>query len=253
MRFRCSVPVRPKGTSHRILATPVEPPQTTTMWDFETCDRSYGLPYPGRLPGQVALNLLRMYTAVDDLVIDAFAGSGTVHDACAATSRRCLSFDLRPTRSFIARHDAARRFPLCDAVAKLVIIDPPYWDMLRGKYTDSAEDLSRVGLKRFMAVMEDLAAECSRMLVRNGFAAVILSSKHNPRDGFVDIPFMAYEIFRSRLAPEERISLPYRHATSHTPFWSENCLVQGTLLRGFRDVIVFRNDEPHTFPNNLKK
>ena len=225
-------------------------PETTTLWDYPNCDPHYGFRYPGRLPGQVALNLLRLYTSVNDLVVDVFAGSGTVHDACAATGRRCLSYDLRPSRAEIVQHDAARDFPMSDHVAKLVVIDPPYWDMLRDKYTRSPCDLSRVTLIDFMIVMQHLAKECDRMLAEDGFAAIILSSKHNPRDGFLDLPFMVYEIFRESLKPEERICLPYRNATSHTSFWSQNCLVQGTLLRGFRDVMIFKKckHSPRTAP-----
>ncbi len=212
----------------------------TTLWDFKSCDPKFGAPFPGRLPGQIVLNLLRLHTSYGDIVVDIFAGSGTVHDTCQATGRECVSLDLNPHRSFIKSHDAADPLPVPGGTAKMVFIDPPYWNMLKGRYTNSERDLSQVDLRTFMRVMTHLSMESSRVLVDRGVACVIISSKRNPRDGFVDLPFLVYEQFSKLMQPDDRICVPYRNASSHTDFWKTNCVIQGTLLRGFRDLMVFR-------------
>jgi len=67
--------------------------QLTNLWSFESCDKDYGMKYPGRMPGQIVENLLWYYTEPFDLVVDPMAGGGTTIDVCLKMCRRIKAFD----------------------------------------------------------------------------------------------------------------------------------------------------------------
>jgi hypothetical protein len=110
--------VKERATEERTerLARPVpvpEPPaelayspEPTNLWHFHQCDPRFGAEHPGRIPGQIMVNLLHLYTERGDLVLDLFAGSGTTIDVCRAMGRECVAFDLALRRPDIRPMDA---------------------------------------------------------------------------------------------------------------------------------------------------
>ncbi|GAJ17244.1 unnamed protein product, partial [marine sediment metagenome] len=79
-----------------------------------------GQDHAGRIPGQIVLNALYYYSQPSDLVVDPMAGGGTTNDACLLLGRRCRSYDIKPKRVDIEKHDIAQGFPSrtekCDLV-----------------------------------------------------------------------------------------------------------------------------------------
>lgn len=89
--------------------------EATTFWDFPT--QSYGLTpkgdnkYPGVTPALIIYNLIWRYTDPGDFVVDPMAGSGTTLDVCKEERRRCICYDIAPTRPDIIQNDS-RKIPL---------------------------------------------------------------------------------------------------------------------------------------------
>lgn len=83
----------------------------TTFWNFASCDPRFGFTFPGRIPGQIVLNLLHYFTEPGDRVVDPFGGSGTTLDVCRHMNRRCLIYEppANPGRHRPARY--LRRLP----------------------------------------------------------------------------------------------------------------------------------------------
>jgi len=71
-------------------------PRPYDVWNFLAPHELFGYEYPGRVPGQLVLQLLYFFTRQGDLVVDPMAGSGTTVDACLLMNRRCLAYDINP-------------------------------------------------------------------------------------------------------------------------------------------------------------
>ena len=103
--------------------------ESTTFWDFPK--QSYGLTpkgnnkYPGVTPALIIYNMIWRYTDPEDLVVDPMAGRGTTLDVCKEEKRRCICYDIAPTRPDIIQNDA-RKIPLGDNSVDMIFIDSPY-------------------------------------------------------------------------------------------------------------------------------
>src|SRR5207237_3494216 len=60
-------------------------------------------PYIGKLKPVIARQLLRQFTAPDDVVLDCFSGSGTIPLEALLLGRRVLAFDVNPDAVTLTR------------------------------------------------------------------------------------------------------------------------------------------------------
>lgn len=123
-------------------------PRPYDVWNFSECCDLMGYKYKGRIPGQLALQLLYFFTEQGDLVIDPMAGSGTMVDACLLMKRRCLAFDNNPDsyqrRVDIREGEALETIQLLKHKPDLIFLDPPYFKKLEDEYgSDSISALPR--------------------------------------------------------------------------------------------------------------
>ena len=72
-------------------------PTPYDVWPFRH-DRAFGIPHPGSIPPAIIAHALHYYTPPGGLVVDPMAGGGTTVDVCQSMGRRCLAYDLEPTR-----------------------------------------------------------------------------------------------------------------------------------------------------------
>jgi hypothetical protein len=192
------------------------------LWAFGKRDRRFdagpaddgGSALPHAVPGQVWVNLLYFFTAPGDLVVDVTAGSGTLHRVAAWMGRRCLSFDLRPMRPQIARHDITRGFPDLDGESPdLVVLDPPFGAQRR--YSGYRADLSSCGTQaRYLRLLERAITACLGALRRGGRLAVVMGNGRR-RGWTTDLCWEAARIIARHGRLERRIQVPYAH--SHFP------------------------------------
>jgi DNA modification methylase len=119
--------------------------ESTTLWDYPK--QSYGKTpkgsnkYAGVTPAFVIYNMLRRYTEPGDLVLDPMAGSGTTIDVCKEEGRKCIAYDISPTRPDITQNDA-RTIPLKDNSVDMIFIDSPYGDNI--DYNDHPGNIGKI-------------------------------------------------------------------------------------------------------------
>src|ERR1700704_3604499 len=102
------------------------------------------LPAPKRNTRVEVANLLWLYTQPGDIVVDPFAGGGTTIDVAKRMGRRVWASDLHPSTPTlpIHEHDATDGWSAeAPRKADLVILDPPYWQQAKGRYSDDLDDL----------------------------------------------------------------------------------------------------------------
>jgi len=216
-------------------------PEVFNVWSFRACNPLFGLEdYPGRMPGQVVMNLLHYFTEPGDLVVDPFAGSGTTLDVCHFMGRRCVAFDLNPVRSDIKQNDVMKGIPLESNSADFVLLDPPYSTMKKGDYTNNLSDLSNMSVEEYFKAMRKVFLESKRILKEGKHCAFIASSlKLN--GSFIDIPIACYRIaVEEGLKPVEHIAVPYGGNEESVGEWVKIAKEKKLLLRGFRNLIVFK-------------
>lgn len=212
-------------------------PQTTTLWDFATCDAAFGVDYPGRLPGQVVQNLLWLFTDEGDLVVDPMAGGGTTLDVCLAMNRECHAYDLLPVREDVRQHDVTAGIPEEDESVDFLLLDPPYWKTK--KYAQHEGQLAAMSLEEFLSAMEKLAAECARVLAASGHVALVMGNWMEKSTEFVDLAFECWKRFSASLRPITRICLTNRNYSGASFANTIDAKRKRYLLNGFREVMVW--------------
>lgn len=217
--------------------------QLTTAWRFAENDPRFGIPHPGRIPGQIAGNVIYYFTERDDLVVDPMAGGGSTLDAAAFLGRQALGYDLHPRRPDIEQWDISTGFPPEAEGAQLIFMDPPYWNMMKEGYKEGASsDLSLAG---FMAWVDKLCFDCSQTIRVGGFVSCIIMPQYFrlPDDfeaGYIDWPFLFFEKFVSHgLTPWARFSCTFP-ITLFTAFDVDRAKRDRSWLPLVADIVVAR-------------
>ena len=206
----------------------------TDVWNFTSCDERFGIDYPGRIPGQVLLNLMYYYTDKGDLVIDPTAGGGVTIDACKELKRKCVAFDLSPSRKDILQSDATQEWPTEDR-ARLIFIDPPYWSQKSKDYGGMASG----SYDDFLADMQKVFLQAKEHLSDDGVMSILIAPVAIQHD-YTDIPFdfvqmcqeMGFRLIR-------RISVPVS-SQQVGPQIVEHCKSNKILVALIRDLLLFQ-------------
>lgn len=215
-------------------------PELTNIWDFEKCDNRFGFDYPGRIPGQIIWNLMYYFTKENDIFVDPMAGAGTSIDVGRFLKRKVIAFDLSPSRPEILQNDITNGIPLGNNSVDFIFLDPPYWDMKKGKYTNYKTDLSMLNLEEFYQKIDKIAQGGFRVLKPGGNIALIISSR-KIGNRYIDLPFECFAIMKQYFKPVERIMVPYHNATSTcSKDWMPICTKYKFMLRAYRDLFIMQ-------------
>ena len=215
-------------------------PTPYDVWSFRH-DGAYGVPHPGSIPAGIVAHALHYYTEPGDLVVDPMAGGGTTIDVCEAMGRRCLAYDLVPTRPEIIHRDVSLGFTQESGGCSLVFCDPPYHTMLAHRY--AAPGIGEAPFSGWLAFLQRLAVNAFEILRPGGHVAILLANqteKDLPAGhGYIDHAFLGYEALRAAgFLPERRISCPM--AGAYLPQQVRRARVEGRMLGQTRDLIVMR-------------
>lgn len=212
------------------------------IWNFQSAgDDSGQASYPGRMPPQVVENLLWFYTEPGQIVFDPFVGGGTTIDVCKAMGRRVWSSDRKPSTPTlpIHEHNILTGWPKdAPARADLVILDPPYWQQAKGKYSDSSDDLGNMELSAFYSAWKDIVGICSDHLTPTGRIAYIISPTNQDDHTVVDhATDMLQAFYAIGMHVQRRIIVPYQtqQSTGQQVDWARD---NKRMLKLYRDLVV---------------
>jgi len=224
-------------------------PTPYDVWPFRH-DRAYGIPHPGSIPAAIIAHALYYFSPPCGLVVDPMAGGGTTLDVCSSMGRRCIAYDLHPTRSDVQAHDIRNGFPPEATGCDLIFCDPPYHTMLAGKYLP--DGIASVPLAHWISFLQDLVRQAFKTLRPGGYLALLLAAqteKDLPRGfGYLDHAFLGFAAaLRTGFLPERRISCPMDG--HYLPQHVRQARRDGRLLGQVRDLLVLRKPEQTNDPN----
>lgn len=220
-----------------------EPPssqQHFDIWQFQASDGESN--YFGKMPPQVVENLLWLYTEPGQIVFDPFAGGGTTIDVAKRMGRRIWSSDRKPSTPTlpIHEHDITIGWPE-EAPSKVdfILLDPPYWQQAKGRYSDDPADLGNMEIGEFELAWLRLVGHCADHLAEGGRLAYIISPTQLEDGTVIDhaVEMVAGAEF-AKLQIERRIIVPYntQQATGQQVTWARE---NKRLLKLYRDLVVF--------------
>ena len=215
-------------------------PTPYDVWPFRH-DRAFGIPHPGAIPPGIVAHALHYFTPPGGLVVDPMAGGGTTVDVCQSMGRRCLAYDLHPTRPDIQPYDVRKGFPTEASGCDLIFCDPPYHTMLAQKY--AGDSIASAPLSEWISFLHELARHAIVTLRPGGYLMLLLAAqteKDLPAGfGYLDHAFYGYiAALRAGFLPERRISCPMDGA--YLPQQVRQARRDGRLLGQVRDLLVLR-------------
>ncbi len=215
-------------------------PTPYDVWSFRH-DRAFGISHPGSIPAGIIAHLVHYYSEPDALVVDPMAGGGTTLDVCESMGRRCLAYDINPTRLDIQQNDIRDGFPPEAESCALVFYDPPYHTMLAGKYID--DQIGVASLPEWKDFLDLLARNALTILRPGGFVGLLLANqteKDLPAgNGYLDHVVFGYQSLQNAgFLPERRVSCPM--SGSFLPQHVRRARSEGRMLGQVRDLLIMR-------------
>lgn len=219
--------------------------EATTLWDFPK--QSYGKTpkgdnkYPGVTPALLIWNLIWGYTEPGDLVVDPMAGSGTTFDVCKEEGRRCICYDIAPTRPDIIQNDS-RKIPLQENYVDLVFVDSPYGDNIR--YNEHPDCIGKISseTKLFYDELKKVIKECHRILKPGKVLGWLIGDQWVKRK-FTPVGFEVYQRLSKYFETVDVICVVRRGQASHTGVWYNRARRFNFFLRGFKYLFVMRKPQ----------
>lgn len=213
------------------------------VWQFgkDNGDSSYF----GRMPPQVVENLLWLYTEPGAIVVDPFAGSGTTIEVAKRMGRRVWGGDLTSATRYpmlpIRTHNIVEGWPNeAPRKADLILLDPPYWQQAKGKYSDAECDLANMSLADFYSAWQRVVKACVPHLSEGGRLAYIIGPTQ-VNGGCVEdhATEMLRACWSAKLRVERRVIVPYQtqQATGQQVEWARE---NRCLLKLYRDLVVLK-------------
>jgi len=169
-------------------------PNCYDVWNYSKCMPLTGKnDYPGRIPGQLIINILYFFTSQGDLVIDPMAGGGTTLDACLLMNRQNYSYDIIPSRDDILYQDIL--LLVRKHKASLVFLDAPYFLKKAKEYSLPEWMHTKDG---FLIFMDKCVDACDVFLNKDGIVALLISDYVDYENPFNSI--FSYEYLKSFMA-----------------------------------------------------
>jgi DNA modification methylase len=136
----------------------------TNLWFMRDDKNKPNQNFIGNTPQHFLEHLLYYHTNKGDMVVDLFAGTGTMIDACEVMGNDFLAYDMgrHYKKHLVTKHKIQDGLPqevIAHEVIKLVFLDPPYWKQAEGIYSDDPDDLGNMPLDKYNAIMGNLFLE----------------------------------------------------------------------------------------------
>lgn len=177
---------------------------TKTVWSIaNTTDPNH----PAVFPAEIPRRLIKLFSFVDDVVLDPFAGTGTTAHVALDLDRKAVAVEQNKdftklirkgqkaatdAGSLVARTGDCRDMSfLPDDSVGLVVTSPPYWN--KAEYGGNGSNLGNLsGYNEFLRAMEPALAECFRVLQPGRKLALVTANVNQFTDhGLLTFPIAA--------------------------------------------------------------
>lgn len=219
---------------------PTEQPPIYNVWNYGTCDKRFGQPHPGQIPGQAIVNLLLWLTKPFAVVVDPMAGGGTTIDVCRYLLRRYYCFDIDPRRPDIKQWDIRQGYPRLPQKPDFILLDPPYWRLKRNEY--SQDGTAMTSYDQWLGFIKKLACDSYKTLRLDGHVALFIESfldeQETGRFLFLNRDCLGlFENAGFKGIQEISLNMPSQIKSSRDVTYAKN---KGILLDLKREIFVFR-------------
>lgn len=193
-------------------------------------------------------NLLYLYTAPFDTVVDPFAGGGSTIDLCRKRLRRYWVSDRLPV---VEREKDIRKLDVTEEMPSvrwkdvgLVYLDPPYWKQAEGEYSTDTEDLANMDLEKFTSTLASVVKGFAERMAKSkreapAYIALIIQPTQwkAPERSYTD--HIADMIKVVKLPIDIRISCPYESQQCNAQMveWAKE---NRKVLVLSREIVVWR-------------
>ncbi|MDR2526955.1 MAG: site-specific DNA-methyltransferase [Rickettsiales bacterium] len=187
--------------------------ETNSLWIVSKRDNSgkHSNFYHGNFIPQIPQQFIKRYTKKEDVVLDAFLGSGTTAYECEKLERNFIGIDLNPEMvEYVKKNlqnnkdelnlkqttnkiffeciegDSAdeNTFKQVEKIikennkkAQLVLLHPPYFDII--KFSDKKQDLSNASTtKEFLNMFAKVVKNCKNVMTNNGYLIIVIGDKY---------------------------------------------------------------------------
>lgn len=194
---------------------------TDSLWIIASRDKSgkHKNIYHGNFIPQIAHQLILRYTKQNDVVLDAFLGSGTTLYECENLGRKCIGLDINSEILGVVRENMPSLFNnfalnVCDNTnsaqvdnamqkslqklgaksVQLVIFHPPYMDIV--KFTQNPRDLSQFGdLDAFLEAFLQTCQNTLKFLDKNRYFAIVIGDVYKKSE-VIPLGFYALDMIK---------------------------------------------------------
>lgn len=198
--------------------------------------------------------MILCYSQEGDTVLDPFIGGGTTAVEAKLTNRNFVGFDINPEAVELSRRKCdfqfdttatsvidvadARKLPLNDNSVDLICAHPPYADIIH--YSENIEgDLSLLPIKDFLFEMGKVADECSRVLTKGKFCAILMGDMR--KKGMVQpLAFETMRVFELAGFKTKEIIIKEQHNCKATGYWKTNSIKFNFLLLAHEYLFVLK-------------
>ena len=234
-------------------------PEYTTVWSFpQRGDWATHNPhYRGNFAPQIARNIIKMYSAKGENILDPMVGGGTMLIESKLLGRNALGVDINPkaieickkalqfnhhpkTKQVAKLGDARNLSVLKNDSVDLILTHPPYLNII--KYSDGKidGDISNIGsLTKFCDEIEIVANELYRVLKPNKFCAILIGDTRKSKH-FVPIAYNVMQrFFKAGFILKEDI-VKVQHNCTMTNRWKWKAEKDKFYLIMHEHLFVFR-------------
>lgn len=209
--------------------------ETETVWSFP--DRGDWATHVGNYRANwspfIPRNLILKYTKEGEWVLDQMVGSGTTLVECKLLNRNGIGVDINPDAIMVTRDrlnfefnspaiiktyigDARNLNLIANDSIDLIATHPPYaWIVPFTKSNKIENDISNYSLEEYLKAMEEIAAECYRVLKPGRHCAILIGDTRR-RKHYVPISYRVLQAFLNQgfLLKEDIIKRQWKTKTT---------------------------------------
>ncbi len=232
--------------------------ECSTVWSFPRRGNwaTHRSDYRGNWSPQVVRNLLLRYSNEGDTVLDPMVGGGTTLIECKLTGRIGIGIDINPEAIRITKErlnfdylyshlqecfigDARDLKKIEDNSIDLILIHPPYADIIKYSEGKIKEDLSNIhSIEDFCNEIELVARECFRVLKPGKYCAMLIGDTRRNKF-YIPLAFSVMERFiKAGFTLKEDI-VKIQHNCKATGFWKNKSQQYNFLLIMHEHLFVF--------------